>query len=152
MAMKLACDLSDKIAAFAPVALPAIPENCSPKRSVSVMYTQGTSDPCIPFLGGQGKCLTFEADRIASAEQKANFWRDKDNCADNSTISYQSGNATCVSYTCAGKTEVEVCTIVGMGHTWPNGSQYLPENLVGPVSRDISADHIWEFFQRNPMR
>jgi polyhydroxybutyrate depolymerase len=152
MTMKLACDLSDKIAAFAPVALVAIPENCNPERPVSVMYTQGTSDPCTPFLGGTGKCLILKAENIASTEQKTNFWRARDKCTDNSVISYQNGNATCVSNTCAAKTEVELCTVVGMGHAWPSGSQYLSENLVGPVSYDISADQIWEFFQRNPMQ
>ena len=38
--------------------------------------------------------------------------------------------------------------IMGGGHTWPGGSQYLPEWIVGIVSKDINAGEvIWDFFE-----
>jgi polyhydroxybutyrate depolymerase len=42
---------------------------------------------------------------------------------------------------------LELLTIVGGGHTWPGGSQYLPKFVIGPVTRDFSAsERAWQFF------
>ncbi len=53
---KLACDLSDKIAAIASVAA-TMPEKlvaeCKPSRPVPVMYMQGSKDPLVPIDGGE---------------------------------------------------------------------------------------------------
>jgi polyhydroxybutyrate depolymerase len=38
----------------------------------------------------------------------------------------------------------------GGGHTWPGGSQYLPERLVGKVCRHVDGTAlIWDFLQRH---
>jgi polyhydroxybutyrate depolymerase len=39
--------------------------------------------------------------------------------------------------------------VVGGGHTWPGGAQYLPARIVGPVARELDAtgdllDFVWE--------
>lgn len=154
MTNRLACDLSDRIAAFAPVAFAAAPSNCTPKRAVPIMYIHGTADPCSPFYGAEeGTCVVWGAPHIAPAQAKADFWREMDNCSANYTISYKKGNATCMSYSgCAEGVEMEFCKVEGMGHAWPSGAQYLPPEQVGPVSYDISFDQMWDFFSRNPMR
>jgi polyhydroxybutyrate depolymerase len=49
--------------------------------------------------------------------------------------------------------EVMLYTVEGGGHTWPGGKQYLPEFLIGTVSRDIDGtEEIWDFFTRNPKK
>jgi polyhydroxybutyrate depolymerase len=41
-------------------------------------------------------------------------------------------------------------TIVNGGHTWPDGTQYLPKMIVGKVSHNLDACKvIWEFFKNN---
>jgi polyhydroxybutyrate depolymerase len=41
----------------------------------------------------------------------------------------------------------------GGGHTWPGGPQYLPKDLIGPVSGQIDASgYIAEFFAAHPQR
>ncbi len=48
------------------------------------------------------------------------------------------------------RTEVWLYTLVGGGHTWPGGPQYLPQRLVGRVCRDFDATFaIWDFFSRH---
>ena len=43
--------------------------------------------------------------------------------------------------------QARVANIVGGGHTWSGGSQYLPKFVIGPVSRDFSAsERAWQFF------
>jgi poly(3-hydroxybutyrate) depolymerase len=35
-------------------------------------------------------------------------------------------------------------------HTWPGGSQYLPEFIIGPVTKNLDAcEEIWKFFKQN---
>ncbi len=47
-------------------------------------------------------------------------------------------------------TEVVLVKVVGGGHTWPGGRQYLPRRLVGGVCRDINASEmILDFFLRH---
>jgi polyhydroxybutyrate depolymerase len=43
---------------------------------------------------------------------------------------------------------VTLLEVRGGGHTWPGGSQYLPDFLVGRVSRDFDAsEEIFDFFK-----
>ncbi len=55
MSYLLASELSDRIAAIAPVGGPMGTESCKPKRPVSVIHFHGTEDECAPFHGGRGK-------------------------------------------------------------------------------------------------
>ena len=53
---------------------------------------------------------------------------------------------------CGSGREVRLYTITNGGHTWPDGSQYLPESSVGKVSKDINANtEIWKFFSAHPL-
>ncbi|VVB98426.1 Esterase PHB depolymerase [uncultured archaeon] len=152
MAYRLACQLSDKIAAAAPASPAGLESACAPARPISVMQIHGTADPCVPYYGGKENsgCLPTGND-YPPAQEEIKFWRNTDGCAANGNISYQKGDASCTSYSCSQGTEVEFCTVTGMGHAWPSGNPTLA-NIVGEVSFDISFDQIWEFFQRNPMK
>ncbi len=49
------------------------------------------------------------------------------------------------------KTEILLYTIVGAGHTWPDGPQFLPVATIGEVDRDFDGTTaIWDFFQKHP--
>ena len=153
MSYRLACELSDKIAAIAPVAPPATPSSCKPSRPVSVLHIHGTADPCAPFNGGTtGKCIGMRTYSAQSASAMVGKWQKLNHCSINSERTYQKGKAVCQSYTgCRDGSDVELCTVEGMGHVWPSGWQYFPADRIGPVSYDISFDQIWDFFKRHPM-
>ena len=55
MAYRLAAELSDRIAAIAPVSGAVGTEISQSKRPVSVLHFHGTMDEYIPFQGGKGK-------------------------------------------------------------------------------------------------
>jgi polyhydroxybutyrate depolymerase len=154
LSYRLACELSDKIAAVAVVAPPAVPSNCIPARPVSIMHIHGTADPCVSFNGGlSGGCIGSERFQAQSAKNMVDFWLKNNGCPSDFTVSYEKGKAKCISYgPCKNGTFVEFCTIEGGGHAWPSGSQYLPVDRIGPVSYDISFDQIWEFFQKYPRK
>jgi len=143
LAQRLGCELSDRIAAIAPVAgVMGIP-TCTPSRPVPVMEFHGTSDPVVPYDGDPAIGYPSVADTIAG-------WVQRDGCQGAATTTYANGDATCVTYgDCTADAEVTLCTIAGGGHTWPGGT---PFPLLGNTSTDISAtDAMWTFFQKHAM-
>lgn len=149
MSYRLACELPDKITAVAAVAPPAVPSPCLSSGSVSIMQINGTADPAVPFNGGKGGGILGKSFMVAPAQEMVGFWLRMNGCAENQSVTYQKGSATCITYgPCRNGAEVVLCKIEGGGHTWPSGNQYMPENKVGPVSYDLSFDQIWEFFRK----
>jgi polyhydroxybutyrate depolymerase len=157
--IRLACDLSHKIAAVAAVAAtmpePLVPE-CKPSAPVSVMFIHGTKDPLVHINGGP---IGVRRDRgsAVSLREAAEFWRNRDRTSPNSVaeeVSQPARDSTQVHREIYGGgrdgTEVIVYIIEGGGHTWPGGSQYLPVFLVGKVSHKLDATQaIWDFFKQH---
>ena len=162
MSVRLAMDLSDKITAIAPVTaqISKALKDKSPKRPISVMFVNGTRDPLVPFRGGQirifkygrgrGEILSTKAwiERFhryngcpkSSKKDKIPDW-DPDDGAIVETETYSG---------CKEDTEVALVKVIGGGHTWPGGKQYLSPKMVGAVCRDINASEmILDFFLRH---
>jgi polyhydroxybutyrate depolymerase len=158
LAHLIACRLTHRIAAIAPVAAPywGYPEECAGAvGSVSVILFHGTSDVCAPYDGGISQCSSKEAiDRaFISAQETTDIWVNTNNCASSKIMTYQQGEVTCETYgACANNSKVALCTIEGGGHTWPGGKPYtLPGLNIGKTTFDIDAnDAMWEFFEKHP--
>jgi polyhydroxybutyrate depolymerase len=153
----LGARLSNRIAAIAPVAggiaAPFAPQ-FNPAQPVSVFILQGTADPIVPYHGGG--VLRGARGHIVDTDVAVQLWVSHDGCAptpstgalpdtvktDGCTVDWKlwsGGQQT---------SEVELYTINGGGHTWPDGPQYLPRALVGRVCRDFDASsEIWTFFK-----
>ena len=162
MTGRLACELSDRIAAVAIVAASLsdnVAASCHPARPVSVLVLQGTNDPLVPFQGGAlGK--NGSRGHILSHEATVQKWLALDQCKDTERLdSSATESATSAAYSsitmhtgCAAGTEVEDYVVVNGGHTWPGGQQYLPQAIIGQTARDRDASEvIWEFFSRHPL-
>lgn len=157
MAYRLASDLSERIAASAPVAGPMGTEQCSPGRPVSVIHFHGTNDEFAPFGGSKGPKSFFQAD-FYSVEHSIRAWVRANSCPDEPqvvTLPDEAGDGTTVTLTtyAPGKDGAEVVLIViaGGGHTWP-GREPLLRSL-GKSTKNISAnDLMWDFFKRHPMK
>ncbi len=154
MAYRLACELSDKIAAVAAVAPPGVPPQCANAQPIPIMHIHGTADPLTAFFeGGENKFMQKTESHPLSAQKSVDAWRTINGCSADSQEVYKNKSARCVSYSgCSNDAETVFCTVEGMGHAWPSGNQYLPVKTVGPVSQDISFTQIWEFFQRHPKK
>lgn len=155
MTNRLACELSDKIAAIATVAPTAIPSDCKPSRLIPVMDIHGTADTCNPFDGSEPAnpiCKNVPYKRMPPAKV-VDAWLKINKCPrEGSKIIYKNGEAVCTSYSgCENDAEVAFCKVAGMGHIWPSGFE---SRLLGvyPVSYDISTDQIWEFFKRHQLK
>jgi polyhydroxybutyrate depolymerase len=153
MASRLACELSNRIAAVAVVAA-SMDGSMSyhPVRPIPIMYIQGTKDPLVPFNGGAMKGAGGE---IYGHEELLTLWANADRCEKNPLITNLPGNAgdgtKIIKEEYVNKaTNIKVIgyTITNGGHTWPGGTQYMPKFLVGTVTHNLNAcDIIWDFFK-----
>jgi polyhydroxybutyrate depolymerase len=146
----LACELSDRIAAIAPVACSIGASTCKPTRPVPVLHFHGTIDQFAPFKGGIGayRRTGMHTAVLVGIETFVN----QNGCTQENRVTFKRRGAMCLTYSiCRDGAEVTLCTIEGMGHQWPGGKEILPR-LLGPGTDDISAtDMLLTFFQRHPM-
>jgi polyhydroxybutyrate depolymerase len=156
MCYRLAAEMSDRIAAIAPVAGAIAIEESKPSRPVSVMHFHGTSDKLVTFRGPKKDTAQFLM--FKSVEESIAIWRKINECPGEPTISKFSDkedDGTKAIKKCYGPgkdgAEVVLIEIEGGGHTWPGMKP--PIDLIGRSTFDISAnDLMWEFFQSHPMK
>lgn len=155
MCYRLAAELSDRIAAIAPVAGTMTVPDPHPTRPVSVLHFHGTEDRLVPFGGSASRGL--RGIRLASVDDSIQAWRRINGCPDLPVVSEEPDRAadgTRVrrkTYS-PGKdgTEVVLIEIEGGGHTWPG--QKPPVGFLGRSTLDVSAnDLLWEFFCKHPL-
>jgi polyhydroxybutyrate depolymerase len=153
MVYRLARELSNRIAAIAPISGQLPPAMSMGSRPISIIHFHGLDDRIAPFGGGQGaasKTMWNSVPNVISS------WVAYDGLPPNPTKTFTRGAATCTIYG-PGRNgvEVELCEIKGGGHTWPGGDTTIAEKRfgLGAVNRDINASELmWEFFQAHPMR
>jgi polyhydroxybutyrate depolymerase len=155
MCYRLAAELSDRIAAIAPVC-GSLAVEPRPKRPVSVIHFHGTADRLVPFGGPDErtpKSLSFK-----SVPETIRIWARLDGCPGKPKITDlpdKEKDGTTVKREVYGPgkegAEVVLYTIENGGHTWPGRPWAVL--FLGKTTRDVSAnDLIWEFFQRHPMK
>ncbi|NJL78823.1 MAG: hypothetical protein HC836_11115 [Richelia sp. RM2_1_2] len=159
MTYRLASELSDRIAAIAPIASVMGTERSNPQRPVSVIHFHGTKDEAVPFDGGKGK-LDQSGTNFYSVEYSIQSWVKANDCKTQPIVKAlpdktDDGTKVIRKTYGGGKedSEVVLIEIEGGGHTWP-GRKTLPGfEILGKSTKDILAnDLMWEFFQKHPMQ
>lgn len=165
MSYRLACELTYKITAIAPVdgSIPIsfFPE-CSPSRHISVLAINNTNDPLVPYDGGDiyGSIRRVNLGKVLSVNESIMFWVNWNSCSvypvitDEPDRDPKDGTRVKSMHYSNGLdgTEVILYSVEGGGHTWPGGFQYLPVWIIGKTSRDIDANEIiWSFFNNHSM-
>jgi polyhydroxybutyrate depolymerase len=146
MSYRLACELSDRIAAVASVtgfmtagSLAA----CNPPRPVPVMEVHGTADPIVPY---EGSVLPVPVPTLVD------FWADHNHCNPVPTVMpvpnvNTTDGCTAERHVYAGGengSSVEHYKVLGGEHTWPGA--IVP---IGVTNYDFSASsEIWRFFSQ----
>lgn len=141
MSSRLACDLSNTIAAIAAVAGLKFPGNCSSVRPV----------PVITFFGTE--------DRLNSGgEVFASAWAENNGCKkDPGTIKISNAINQITHSGCKNNAEVVIYCINGAGHIWPDSpiSDRLEKMGIWKaheINKEINATNlIWNFFEAHPM-
>ncbi|MCB0360508.1 MAG: hypothetical protein KDD44_12755, partial [Bdellovibrionales bacterium] len=179
MSYRLACELSETIAAIGPIGGTKVLANCPQVRPVPFLHIHGTADPCSKFDGGScGGCFqeflhqayflptrpsTWECDSVPSTIEE---WRERYALPEKSVPVYRHGPVACESF--GGKAnprEIMFCMVEGMGHAYPGGkptplceqrpgsrSCRIFTKVVGPSSSEIKPEPLlWDFFSRHPL-
>jgi polyhydroxybutyrate depolymerase len=156
MCYRLATELSNRIAAIAPVSGTIATDEVKLKRPVPLIHFHGTADKILPHDGPTKRTPSFVT--FKSVQDTIRIWARANGCRpeasltdiedkvdDGTTVqrkSYASGTDNA---------EIIVYIIHGGGHTWPGLDP--PLFFLGRSTKNISAnDLIWDFFQRHPMR
>lgn len=115
----LGCNAADLFAAISPAAFDLLEEDeepCKPARPLTVIAFRGTSDPIVPYAGGESRPPTlYPLDPIHFLGAKGTFmkWSMLNQCTDQAAM----GTGGCESYKqCAAGVEVTLCTKQGGGH------------------------------------
>ena len=141
MSYRLACELSDKIAAIAPVE-GALNVECGPAHPVSVIVFHGTADRLVPFDGGSTPFQLGGPRKDNSVAGAVDFWVKQDGCAP-SPARQETRSAVSTIYSgCRGGTGVALYAIPGGRHMWP-GDRHS--------GNDVPATELmWSFFVEHP--
>ncbi len=142
---RLACELTDRIAAIASVTgamLPASINSCEPSRKIPVMQIHGTDDATVFYNG-----TPFIS---APIEDVVGFWVDENSCAAMGDTTFiddinpnDGSTAIRIDYDdCEDDVAVAFYKIQDGAHTWPGASIDI-----GVTNRDFNASQeIWNFF------
>lgn len=150
MSFRLACELSDKVAAVASVTGSMVPlalESCFPQNPVPVLQIHGTQDFVVNYNG---------SNIAAPVMDVVQFWSNHNDCPENPVLStvpdiQENDNTTTDILTyapCRQNSEVIHYRVNNGGHTWPRLNATFPG-----TSRDFEASQvIWDFFKKHQLQ
>ena len=140
MVYTLACFLSDKIAAFAPVSGSMSPDDyqiCNPQRPIPVIHIHGINDDSIPVQG---------SDYVTPLQDVSSYLSSINNCAQNSVVDGEDTNEdgyawySEIASDCNDNVSVNFTYLENFGHSWPS-----TESSKGSGADIDGASFIWEF-------
>lgn len=145
MSYKLACEMTDRLAAIASVTGSMVKselEACTPSRPIPVMQIHGTADDVVPYNGSS---------QLVAVETLVEYWVSLNGC-DTETITPVPNTSTDDDTTaelftyggCGDVPRVEFYRVENGGHSWPGAFPIFPL-----TNQDFSASEvIWAFFEQ----
>lgn len=156
MSFRVGAELSDRIAAIAPVAGALWFDPPKFRKPVAMCYITGTEDPLNLIEGGVPKLVSGAYDTVRAkpkppVRDSIVRWAGALGCPETKVSNTnERGLRTETHSGCLGNSEVVYHAVEGLGHTWAGGKSLLPERMVGKTSNRINAtDIIWEFFLKH---
>lgn len=147
MTSRLACELSDVLAAVAPVGGIQFGAACDPARSIPVLTFHGKADRVNHYVPNADSAPYW----VNGVEESIERWVDANGCAANmSRVEQISRTVAQRSWSdCADEVVVEAWIVEDFGHTWPGSPLVREPGRPGITNQDIDAsDLIWQFFAR----
>ena len=145
MSYRLACELSERIAAIAPVSASMTIDVCQPTRPVPVIGLHSYLDTSVPHLGGIGDGVSNHYNSPQDSVQTA--FAIHANCSVlNDTVLDNTDMTVIRWHGCDCAQEMLLYMTHDGGHSWPGGQS---TGIGDPPSTVINAnDLMWEFFQQ----
>jgi len=141
MSYRVACEMSEQVAAIAPVE-GALNIDCRPSKAVSVLIFHGTADRLVPFNGGTAPLQIGDKRKHNSVADAVKFCVKRDACFAEPTQE-ETSEAHIEKYSeCEDGTGVSLYAIQGGRHMWPG--------LAISGNRVPATDLISSFFAAHP--
>jgi len=157
MSYRIGAELSDRIAAIAPVAGAIAVELYPTARAVPVMHIHSADDPRAPIGGGLGPPFPMLNTRVnhMAVDAALSEWAKFNGCAtpalQQERKEWKSHTATLLAYPKC-RAEVLFWKLTGAGHVWPGGELDTLPKLLGPGTAVIDAnEEMWRFFSRHKL-
>jgi polyhydroxybutyrate depolymerase len=154
MCYRLASEMSDRIAAIAPVAGTMAVEKYQPKRPVPVLHFHGTKDPLVPFSGPEKNKDGSAFLKFRSVEDTILACVKANGCSETPIeseplVKDEKLKVVRKEYP-KGKAAVILYVIEEGGHVWPG----VPAPaFLGESTRQFAANElIWQFFSRQSLK
>jgi polyhydroxybutyrate depolymerase len=145
-AFRVACELSNKITAFAAISA-TMPENvsrtCKPVKPMSVLLMHGTKDSVIPY-GPPGRALLSLADTVK-------YWTTHNRCSPQAVKQSlpKSPHIRLDTYQqCTNETAVKLYSIEGAEHGWGDTQSGTTGTAGKPSQEANTSAIIWDFFSK----
>ena len=138
MTYRLACELSGRIAAIAPVECSMATTSCTPNRAVPVIHFHSYLDTHIPYDGGIGSGPSNHHN--PPTDSVMNVWASNNFCGILNDTIINDSQYTLTKWTdCDCGSEIHYYITQDGGHSWPGvgGSVYIN-----------ATDLMWAFFQQ----
>ena len=148
--------LPNKVRAIAPITMP-IPEfladDCAKGSPIGILLINGTTDPIVPYGGGQIGVLGKKRGAVLSTDATVRLFQKRNRSSQrpflSDTIDPARDGTKVVRSAWRGTAPVVLYRVENGGHTWPSGTQYFGERIIGKVTKDIDgAVETWSFFKQ----
>lgn len=151
MSSRLACDLSEQIAAIGPVAGVRYPEDCQPSRAVPVITFHGKKDGVNHYVANENSPPYWRM----GVESALSGWLANNHCDQQAQNTDLGEQVTRLTYSqCQDHGHVIFYQSATAGHTWPGSkmADKLASYGLGTTDKQIPATElIWTFFKEHPL-
>ncbi|MEJ8842010.1 PHB depolymerase family esterase [Lacibacter sp. H375] len=147
MSYRLACELSNKIAAIAPNgSTMVVTQACNPARAVPVLHMHSKLDQHVVYTGGYGNGVSGVY--CPPLDSVLNVWSLKNSCAIQAQVIVNNSNYTHKRWlNCTNNVTIDYYLTNDGGHGWPGGLPGGPNSDIPSTSINAN-DLLWSFFQQ----
>lgn len=151
LALRVAVDVSERIAAVCAIAGHLWRKDTAPRRAIPLLYMIGDQDPIVPPAGGLVHSPWGKDHQLPPVRDTIEQWARWAGCPVAAQVIAAPPGVLAERYApCRDGVEVLLLTIAGMGHVWPGGVPVLAERIAGPASDALDATaEMWRFFERH---
>jgi polyhydroxybutyrate depolymerase len=141
MALRLAAEIPDRIAAVAADAGHPFVEPVAGGRPVPTVCVCGTIDPLIPLAGGKVRLPWGTSVLQPPYLERVRWWADRQGCEAAPITDTPAMGVSRTRWSGARGADVQLFLLEGAGHVWPGGTSTMSELLVGtdPGTFDATA-------------
>lgn len=153
MSHRLGIELSNRIAAIAPVVGAIFGDEPRPRTPVSALMINGMLDKSVPYNGGQSGgrgARAWDGTPTKAVMEQGRFWAAADGC---NAMPQQAdrGGYLLTTYDCPTPRGVALYAVKDGGHAWPGGRKGSRRGDAPSEAID-ATDVIWDFFVAHPKR